>query len=511
MEDDFSSAWDVPRPAVRLWLSLALGLLGAFLLPAQDFAPHTFDNFQRVALIAWIVAAFVSVLLLHRVEKAKVPMGICAIMGLALVLSLVLPRVVGRQRSPEGQGLVGFAGFCSILLVLVLGASIVWLRFRGKAKRTSWLEALLRGPAIALAAPLLLWASRPIARGGSSSRMDALSRAVFVLFPFALAAGFVLLFVRVPFAYREVASRLGLVFLSLSVWTWLGCAVLFVLSPWPEYPRMSRTDHVTTARKIVSLAAIAFLVMALVRLVVLSGGMMALFLSHPPYIWVWVGCMLIILLSPWPEYPPIPRLGALPEARKVGPLGTALFLAMGLVALGSAAYRPFLRIVISGELFASGFNRSHIGAALGRGFLVFAYFTALVFPYVAIARWMGDRRTRLGYWAFAVPTIALCLLPLGILAVPFYWLIQYIGAMGYTRVRIYGVAYGLVGYVVVLVFLLWAVWAPNKTRDAVKRVRAESDSGQDCGAWKGISVSFSILQRKVECINDGESSQGESR
>ena len=116
MEDDFSSAWDVPRPAVRLWLSLALGLLGAFLLPAQDFAPHTFDNFLRVALIAWIVAAFVSVLLLHRVEKAKVPMGICAIMGLALLAALKKYDFIETVIFGVGSGL----GF-TLAIVLMAG------------------------------------------------------------------------------------------------------------------------------------------------------------------------------------------------------------------------------------------------------------------------------------------------------------------------------------------------------------------------------------------------------
>ena len=487
MENDFSSAWDVPRPCVRLWLSLALGFLGASLLPAQDdCAPHAFAGLRSAALLAWLAAAFAAVLLLHRVEKAKVPGGICATMGLALTLSLALPPGVGRQRYPEGEGLAGFAWFCFIIILLVLGASISRLRFRRKTKPTSWLECLLRGPAIALIGPLLLFASRPIARSGSSSRMDALSRAAFVLFPFALAGGPFLCFGLAQFGYRAMASGLGLACLSFSVWAWLGCALLFVLSPWPEYPRMPRTLRLSKARKIGSLATIAFVAMALLQLALLGQGWLFLILFHPLFIWGGVGCMLIILLGPWPEYPPIPRLGELPDARKVGPLGTALFLAMALVALGAFAYRPFLHVA-SGELFAGGFNRHHIGGALDqpslhKWFFLFEYFTALVFPYVAIARWMGNRRTRLGYWAFAIPTAALCLCLLSILTLPFYWLIQYIGAMGYTRVRIYGVAYGLVGYVVVLVFLLWAVWVPNKKREALKPVTADSDSGQDRGA-----------------------------
>ncbi|MCK5272619.1 MAG: hypothetical protein KAJ52_08570 [Sedimentisphaerales bacterium] len=475
IENDHSSAWGVPRPAFRLWLSCALGFLGILLLPAQeDFAPHAFAGVQRAPLLAWMTAALASVLLLHRVEKTKVSVGICATMGLALVLCLMLPEGVGRKQHPEAQGLAGFVWFCFIILMLVVGASIVRLRFRRETKPMLWVESLLRGPAIALVAPLLLFASRPVARGESSSRMEALSRAAFVLFPIALAGGFALSFALAVFGYHEIASGLGLVCISFSVWAWLGCALLFIMSPWPKYPRIPRTDHLTKARKIGSLATIAFVAMALVQLVLLGEGWLFLILFHPLFIWGGVGCMLIILLSPWPEYPPVPRLGEIPEACKIGPWGTALFLTIALVALGSFAISPFLSVV-SGRLFASHFSRAHIGGALDqpslhKWYFLFVYFSAQVLPYVAIARWMSNRRTRLGYWTFAIPTVGLCLCLLSILTLPFYWCIQYIGAMGYTCVRVHGVAYGLAGYIVILVFLFWAVWVPNKKREFLQGV-----------------------------------------
>ena len=483
MENDFPSAWDVPRPVVRLWLTLSLGILGALLFPAkQEFFVILFANVRGVTLLAWMTAALAGVLLLHRVEDVKIPKSAYVLMGLALALCLIFPRGATEEKSGEligfSDALLGLAWFCCVsLLLLAVGVLSSGSRLR---REWSWLECLVRGPAIALAAPLLLFASRRTGDGGSSLRLRALSRMAFAVFLLAPVASFALLTILGKCGYRDLASRLGLFCISSCVWTWLGCALLFLLSPWPEYPSTSQPGDPPRARWVGHFGTAVILVMALLALLVwlqevgfprLLPGIIYLARVHP-LLWVWIGCALLFLLSPWPEYPPIPKLGNLPEERKASPLGMIFFLALALVPLASFAFGPFL-YVASGQLFASTFDRVHVGGAmdqpsLTKWFFLFTYFSALVLPYVAVARWMSDRSTRFGYWAFTVLTIALCLCPLSILTLPFWWVIQYIDAMGITPRRVYGLVYALGGYIAVLGFLCWAVWPPKESEIPVE-------------------------------------------
>lgn len=157
-----------------------------------------------------------------------------------------------------------------------------------------------------------------------------------------------------------------------------------------------------------------------------------------------------------------------PRFRRLGPIGTAVVMAAALIPLGRFMHSrngPFL-YVVSGGLFADGFDRIHVGSALdqptiGKWYFVSTVFAAMVLPYVAVARWVSSRRTRAGYWAFAIPAAALCLYLLITLTVPFWWVVQYINAMGVTPRRIHGLVYGLGGYAVILGFFAWAVWPPK--------------------------------------------------
>ena len=140
-------------------------------------------------------------------------------------------------------------------------------------------------------------------------------------------------------------------------------------------------------------------------------------------------------------------------------------MAMALAPLASFAWRPFL-YAASGQLFASHFDGTHVGGALDqpslhKWFFLFTWFTALVIPYVATARWMSDRTSLSARWVFAGFAAALCLCLFSILNLPFYWLLQYIHAMGFTARRVYGLVYGLMGYAAVLAFLRWAVRRPR--------------------------------------------------
>ena len=162
--------------------------------------------------------------------------------------------------------------------------------------------------------------------------------------------------------------------------------------------------------------------------------------------------------------------GGRPRFGKLGPIGTAVVMAAALIPLGwfmHSSDGPFL-YVVSGRLFAGGFDRSHVGFVLdqptiGKWYFISTVFAAMVLPYVTVARWVSDRRTRSGHWAFAIPAAALCLYLLILLTVPFWWLIQYIDAMGFTARRIHGLVYGLGGYGMLLGFFIWAVWPPQKS------------------------------------------------
>ncbi len=460
-EEGPQSAWDMPNPYVRLWLTVALGLLGMFLFPVeQGFAPHAFAHARGVPLFAWLGAAFGGVWLLRRAEKEDTPGVLFLLMGVALALSRVIPAGFGGMQPREGRDMAGFALFCLILMLLIVGASVIQLRARpGKG---SLRECLLRGPAIALTAPLLLFAARPTSAKRSASLAHGLSGAVLSALPLVLAAGFALPFFFGVLRYPMLASRVGLPWQSFTVWACLGCALLFVLSPWPENPRILKRNGFSKARKRASLATVAFVAVVLLQMVILREYLLFLMFFHPAFIWGGIGCALAVVLVPWPEYPALPKLDSLPSDRKMNPLSTALFLAMALVPLGAFAYGPFLHVV-SGRLFTAAFDPAHTGGALdqpslNKWFFLAVFFSAMTLPHAAAARWMANRQSRWGYWMFVIPTTALCLFLLGILTLPCFWLIQYIGAMGWTVTRAFGLLWGLAGFATLLAFLCWAVW-----------------------------------------------------
>ena len=180
--NDSDSAWDVSRPCVRLWLTLALGLLGMRLFPFEEgFAPDAFAHARGTPLFAWLVAAFGGVWLLHRMELTGMPKFQYLLMGLALVLSLVIPPFVRGVLLPGDQNTAGFFCFCLIVLLLIAGASALQARQRPNAG--SLRACLLRGPVLALTAPLLLYASRPVGGNTPASALQRLTRALFAVLP----------------------------------------------------------------------------------------------------------------------------------------------------------------------------------------------------------------------------------------------------------------------------------------------------------------------------------------
>ena len=459
MQDESSPAYSASRPYVRFWLTIALGMLGVLLFRARGgFNPSAFANLNAATILTWLAAAFAGVLLLQRMERRAVPRGLCLLVGLTLPLALLLPQDTGRPHDAWERAIAGFVWFSCILLLVTVGAWIIRWRLRNATRPVRWFTSLGRAPFIALTAPFLLFASRPVDIGTASSAAHRLSRAALKVFPHILMLAFALA-LALTRKFRTAAVCASMPF---TPWAWLGCALLFLLSPWPDNPRFPKTDHLSWARRAGSLATVAFVAIALVLLERLGASELLPWFIYPMLMWGAFGCVLTAVLVPWPEYPPIPRLAELPTRHKTGPLATAVFLTMPLLGFGWSALGP-VHYVLSGQLFASGFDRAHRGP----WFVYFACFGAFVYACVASARWMSDRTTRLGYWAFAIPSVVLVLSTLSMLTIPFYWLLQYIDAMGYTDRRAAGVAYSLAAYVVVLAFACWAVWPPKRREISV--------------------------------------------
>ena len=154
--------------------------------------------------------------------------------------------------------------------------------------------------------------------------------------------------------------------------------------------------------------------------------------------------------------------------RKIGTLAAFILMVTALLLLISIMRTTYVSLVnydssltrlISGKTFILGFQYPSRPIHLWYG--AFTIFIAIALPYTVLARCFSHRKTRLAYWSFAIPTIALYLYLLLILTLPFNWLIQYIDAMGFTPKRIYGLFYGLGGYILILTFLYWVLRRPD--------------------------------------------------
>ena len=153
----------------------------------------------------------------------------------------------------------------------------------------------------------------------------------------------------------------------------------------------------------------------------------------------------------------------LPMSRTI--LGT-LGMVCVLVSLIWTSWYEILDVV-SGEVFHSTFDQRSLYLGIGVGaikvrFLIFTFFTVVSLPYIAIVRWKSNRSSPSGYWLFTVTTTAICVCLLAPLTSAIGRLVAYIQAMGFTRMRIYGLLYGLGGYIIVLGFLYWANRTPGK-------------------------------------------------
>lgn len=445
------AAWFVPRPDVRLGLTVVLGALGAWLRPITGdlrslFPPAYVHGWEAPV---WTAAALAGVIWLRRVERARGPQGSALFLGLAMALSLLMPLQDGKHPSLQAR-LIALAP-----LLLTLGAAAS--QFRQPSDRPWWV-CLLRGPAIGLAAPLLLFASRSGAGRFPPFHVPRLSRLLFSLFLYAMALG----------SAPAMFGAWGCALLSFSVWSRVGCAWLFLLSPWPQYPHLPTTSqsldrYILSSMGLVLLPVITLHLLAVqnqhVFTTVILYALLMLCLTGTGIAW-------LLLLCPWPRFPGLPKLGALPDALKIGSWNACALVILALTQL--VWYARFAgQVLLSGKAFTYRFDLGWVGWTLDQstihsGFWRLTTLVAMVLPSVAIARWLCKHQTRWGYWGFAIPTTALCLCSLGLLAVNISGLLQYIHAMGLTPMRVYGLIYGLALCIIVLGFACWAVGLPQK-------------------------------------------------
>lgn len=111
-------------------------------------------------------------------------------------------------------------------------------------------------------------------------------------------------------------------------------------------------------------------------------------------------------------------------------------------------------------------SRYDIGAldepGLQDNYFVFTVSALLYFPALALARWLTDRRSRIGYWTLVVCACVTAWTLILILLPGFYLLLQYIASMGVTRARALGVVYALVGFAVTVLMTIRLAWPPRK-------------------------------------------------
>ncbi|RKY13452.1 MAG: hypothetical protein DRP52_02730 [Planctomycetota bacterium] len=157
-----------------------------------------------------------------------------------------------------------------------------------------------------------------------------------------------------------------------------------------------------------------------------------------------------------------PMLGIIITAVVAGfPLAALIWM------LGPERFLGTFIYALSGQLFGDPWNRIHAGFTLdqptiGKWYFWFTVFTVMSLPYMTLVRRFCIRCSRLRHWIFALGLTVLCSFLICLLTIPFFWLVQYIHEMGWTQKRIFGLLYGIAGYVAVLGFYIWAA-RPQKT------------------------------------------------
>ena len=438
-----------PRPVLRLALVILLGLLGTWLMPVHDgFFPLFLAGDRGWAPAAWLAVAAAALRLVHRREGVSAPRLFGLIVGAALILACV-PLPPFRPMTDFFYW-PGVAKVTAVGLILLVAGT---LSFGPPGRRWT-------APFLAIASPLLLFASRPAPGGG---RLKRVLLAVFVLI---LAAPY-LSFARDfwPRALWRMVNfdELGRLAVSFRHWAWAGCAFLFLLSPWRE--EVWQPGPAGRLRWRFALAAV-LVVLALLPLALHKGYQFKALLMYAGLIVFleWAALVQLLMLGPRLPVRLAPRLAALPPAAALGWPWIAGFLLLAVVP-SVVYFNGAIRAVFTGSLFAETFDHSWVGWCLDQSTLQCGYWrytliAGLLMTHAATARWLGDRTTRRSLWTYRLLAIALFVGPLCYLACVYWSLIVYIRTLGFTLLRAYGLVYGLSAALLTLGFLRWALRRP---------------------------------------------------
>lgn len=383
------------RSAIRLWITLGLGLLGAWVsLDKMDFYPIPLISTGWKAIIAWIAAMFLGVRLLRWMEKTTPIQS--------------LPEIKTGRR------------FLRIK------------KFLSHVARVSM-------------APYFLYASRPVDYHGVRFSTTALTKAGFAVFPFFFAMGVT------HFIGISINKKIGFMLFSLSIWTWLGCSLLFLLSPPRKYPRFPDVGGVLKNGKY------GFLLIAFY--IAVSG--LFLLLSFPLFFWrsiLFSPIILVLIMFVFFSFPFFYLLS--PSAAdstnsdrlilKTSPVLAAFAVIFAFAPIVLFIYRP-LHALLDKQM-----------PAMVKSMLFFlTIFIIAMFFFLIIVRGVTNRQTWLGYFTFSIPTTLVNACLLFVLTSIFFTLLFYVGKMGFTSKRLCGLAYLLTACIIVSAFLCWATWPPK--------------------------------------------------
>ena len=180
-----------------------------------------------------------------------------------------------------------------------------------------------------------------------------------------------------------------------------------------------------------------------------------------------------------------------------------LILIMSTTYASLTNYDASLPGIISGRVFSRAFIcgfQEETSLQILRWYMLVTILTVIAILCTVTARLFSHRKTRLAYWSFAIPTIALYLYLLLILTLPFSWVIQCINAMGFTLERVNGLLYGLGAYVVILGFLWWAVRKPREKNPQTKIDKIEEQNSALLNQTKVNSTKLSLSTVQYESL-----------
>lgn len=150
---------------------------------------------------------------------------------------------------------------------------------------------------------------------------------------------------------------------------------------------------------------------------------------------------------------------------KLGTVGTAFLVSPTLAFLAWMCYKlrdaTIFYLILSGRFFTEQWDMTdpHNQPELGKAYIILAGVAVILLPYLALLRTISARKTRFEYWIFAIPTALACLFLFSISTVLICVSIKWIQVEGNGMpVLLVGIA----GYIVVLGFLIWAIWPPKR-------------------------------------------------